>query len=306
MKDVLKVTTVNFHAQWGQKEKNLQRMLGYIESAAQEGSKLIVFPEMALTSYDDEPDKELEEKMQRKEAEVIPGPSTEAVAELTKKYGVYVVFGMPERDAKDSTRVYNSACVCGPSGIIGVYRKIHLPNPEMNWANRGEKPLIFDTEWGPMGVSICYDTYCFPELMRYYAAKGCRVHINCTAHARCHGNFLAKTSLEASVAINNIFIVTSNLVGMDLTNDFWGGSSVIGPGAGIMDAQYYMGYPFADPRGITNEVYTGTIDLGLATRDMFEPNPKVKNTTDYCPLVYKELMEDLLKDPKFCVKEFEE
>ena len=51
--------TNHTHAKWGDKETNLNRMLGYIEAAAAEGSNLIVFPEMGLTGYDDEAEKPL-------------------------------------------------------------------------------------------------------------------------------------------------------------------------------------------------------------------------------------------------------
>lgn len=44
MKDVIKVSTVAFNAKWGEKERNLNRMTGYIEAAASEGSNIIVFP----------------------------------------------------------------------------------------------------------------------------------------------------------------------------------------------------------------------------------------------------------------------
>ena len=111
VKDVIKVSTVAFNAKWGDKEKNLNRMKGYIEAAASEGANLIVFPEMALTGYDDEEDKAKPDKMQSKLAEVVPGPSSEAIAELTKKLGVYVAFGMPERDEKDSSIIYANAHV---------------------------------------------------------------------------------------------------------------------------------------------------------------------------------------------------
>lgn len=70
VKDVIKVSTVAFNAKWGDKEKNLNRMKGYIEAAASEGANLIVFPEMALTGYDDEEDKAKPDKMQSKLAEV--------------------------------------------------------------------------------------------------------------------------------------------------------------------------------------------------------------------------------------------
>ncbi len=62
MKDVIKVSTVAFNAKWGEKERNLNRMTGYIEAAVSEGSNIIVFPEMGLTGYDDEEDKPKPEK----------------------------------------------------------------------------------------------------------------------------------------------------------------------------------------------------------------------------------------------------
>ena len=64
MKHVMKISTVAFHAIWGKKELNLQRMLDYIELAAGEGSNLVVFPEMALTGYDDKKEQPKAEKMQ--------------------------------------------------------------------------------------------------------------------------------------------------------------------------------------------------------------------------------------------------
>ena len=300
MKDIMKVSTVAFNAKWGDKEANLNRMAGYIEAAAAEGSNLIVFPEMGLTGYDDEEDKPLKEKMQYKLAETVPGPSSEKIAELTKKLGVYVAYGFPERDAEKSDVIYNAACVCGPKGIIGSYRKIHLPYPEPHWATRGDKPFSFSRPpWGPVALGICYDSYCFQELMRYYAAKGCRLYINCTALAKCHGIALGSTTLEAGVITNQIYIVSSNLAGKDLYNVFWGGASIIGPSTNFWEAEYFAGYPFTDPKAIQNKMYTATIDLTLASREKFEPNALINGKTDYRPAVYKELMEDLLKDPKF-------
>ena len=267
VKDVIKVSTVAFNAKWGDKETNLNRMIGFIEAAASEGSNLIVFPEMGLTGYDDEPEKELKDKMQYKLAETVPGPSSEKIAEVTRKLGAYVAFGLPERDKEKEDVIYNAACVCGPEGVVGSYHKIHLPSPEPHWATRGDKPFIFDTPWGPVGLAICYDSYCFQELMRYYAAKGCRLYINCTALAKCHGIALGSTTLEAAVITNQIYIVSANLAGTDKYNVFWGGSSIIGPSTNFWEAEYFAGYPFTDPRAIQNKMYTATIDLTLASRE---------------------------------------
>ena len=79
MKHVMKISTAAFHAIWGKKELNLQRMLDYIELAAGEGSNLVVFPEMALTGYDDKKEQPKAEKMQVLQAETVPGPSSHIV-----------------------------------------------------------------------------------------------------------------------------------------------------------------------------------------------------------------------------------
>ena len=107
--------------------------------------------------------------------------------------------------------------------------------------------------------------------MRYYAAKGCRLYINCTALAKCHGIALGSTTLEAGVITNQIYIVSSNLAGKDLYNVFWGGASIIGPSTNFWEAEYFAGYPFTDPKAIQNKMYTATIDLTLASREKFEP-----------------------------------
>lgn len=293
VKDVMNLSVVTFNAVWGDKEKNLNRIKGYIESAAKKGSDFIVFPEMSLTGYDDEAEKSLEEKMQFKLSETIPGESTDEVAELTKKYGVFVVFGMPEKDSKDSSKLYNSLAIFSPEGLVGSYRKMHLPAPEPNWATRGDKPFILDTPWGPVGCAICYDTYCFPELMRYYASKGCRLYINSTALAKCHGKSLGTTTIEAGAIREGIYIASSNLGGVDLYNDFWGGSSIIGPGRKTWEAYYYAGHKFTDEVAAESEIFTATIDLSLATRFLFKYNPSVGGT-DWRPEKYIEIFEDSL------------
>ena len=48
--DIIPVSTVTLRPMWGQKEQNLNRILGYMKAAKKKGSDLVVFPEMALTA----------------------------------------------------------------------------------------------------------------------------------------------------------------------------------------------------------------------------------------------------------------
>jgi predicted amidohydrolase len=174
--DVITVATVNFPTTWGDKAANLETMEKYITEAAKKGTNLILFPEQALTGYDSGGD----EKMHWINAETIPGPTTEEIAKLSGKYDMWVVFGMPERDPTTSA-VYNSVAIVGPDGTTISYRKINTALDEPLWCEHGSKPVVFETEWGPVGVGICYDNYAFPGIVRYSASRGARIHLNSTA-----------------------------------------------------------------------------------------------------------------------------
>ena len=90
----------------------------------------------------------------------INGISTSEIAKLAKDLDVYVLVGMPEKDAKDPDSRYISVAVIGPEGIIGRYRKIAVAPPPI-WTEQicgfkfGNELPVFETRYGPIGVQIC-------------------------------------------------------------------------------------------------------------------------------------------------------
>lgn len=224
---------VNFEAKWGDKEANVEAMKTYIAEAAAEGVNMLVFPEMALTGYTYIEPAAGEEAMQVALAETVPGPSTEALIDLAKSHNMYIILGLPE--LKDD-KVYNSAAILMPDGTIESYQKIHPVGDETQWCVRGDTPYSFDTPWGPVGLSICYDTYAIPELARYYAASGARIVLNPTATARGSTagkwEWYYKNRIESTADRDQIVLVNANLAGTDGTDaksvTFPGGSNVVG------------------------------------------------------------------------------
>ena len=101
------------------KEANLAGMIDSVEQAAAEQARLVVFPECALTGYCFD---SLEEALPY--AESIPGPSTRLLAGLCRRTQTYLVLGMLE---KEGDRCFNAAALIGPEGMVGKYRKVHLP-----------------------------------------------------------------------------------------------------------------------------------------------------------------------------------
>ncbi|WP_168123041.1 carbon-nitrogen hydrolase family protein [Paenibacillus sp. HB172176] len=293
--DIVTVAAINFQARWGEKESNLQRMAGYVKSAANQGADIILFPEMALTGYNV---KDMTPTMQRDNAETVPGASTLMLAELTKEYGVYVVLGMPERDPEHHDVIYNSAAVIGPEGVIGAYRKIHPAAQESLWATKGSEPMMFDTPWGPVGVGICYDSYCFPELVRYYTALGSRLYLNPTAlHNVENWQDFYYSTLKSRSLENGTFVASSNLVGQDLDAYFPGASMIVGPSNKF--GSEFKGEPVENKEAIV----MATLDLsqsGGLLNTMFQDNP-LTGVPDWRPDIYARLLGDLTEKGKWSV-----
>lgn len=300
MKDVINLAVVNFRTLWGKKEINLRRMVGYVEAAAKQGADMVVFPEMALTGYDDVESTPKKEKMQTVQAEAIPGPSTDVVREVAMARGVYVAFGMPERETAGRDVIYNSVAIVTPKGETLSYRKIHLPLSEPNWATRGDVPMVFDTEWGPVGLGICYDVYKFPELIRSARAKGARLFLNCTAFGgeQVSGKLL-RSEIENDVAINSIFVASANLTGLDRDNVFHGCSHVCGPTGIPAEVAYYAGRPLDALDDGLPGIRMAAIDLTLATQNVifpiFEAN-EITGKPDLRPDLYQKWYDDVCND----------
>ena len=103
----------------------------FIEQAAQADVDFLVFPEVSLHGYlmgsaKAQGSKEYVEQLAyfRSVAEPIPGPSTELLREYAAKYQMLIQAGLAER-AMDGAVLYNSAVLVGPTGLLGVFRKVH-------------------------------------------------------------------------------------------------------------------------------------------------------------------------------------
>lgn len=289
--DILTIAVVNFKPDAGQKIENLRRMKGFAAAAAKRGSDLILFPEMCLMGYDYYISQQITMEEKKKSAETLDGNSAKTMAEISKKYGNYIVFGAAEY-AEEKDCLYNSAFVTGPERVIGTYRKIHPYDAENMWCEKGSEPFMFETPWGPVGIGICYDSYQFPELMRYYVSKGMRLYLNPTAEfeqvelAGSRESFLHYYStLDYGVICNSIFIASANLVGYDMETYFAGGSCILGPKVTpFVENDVYCYGGSRDNRQETLEL--ATIDLSLADRSLWKEN-KWAGEIDYRPHIYK-------------------
>lgn len=296
MEDIVTVAVVNFEPAWGDTHANCDRMIGYMRAASKRGADIVVFPETALSGYDVDVDHEGDAQMHRQVAESVDGPCARAFASAAKEYGLYAIYGAPERDGN---AVYNAAFVVSPEGkVAGTYRKMHLPFKEAKWAERGQEPFMFDTPWGPVGVSICYDTYVFGEIMRYYRASGCRLIINCTAVDEFVTAENVRTSVEYLSANNNVYIASANCIGCIRENAMLGGSHIVGPSSHVPAVHYYAGQPFGAKGSDEQEVFLGTLDLSYVNKSFLAQQWADKNP-DFTPDRYINMYQKLASMDKF-------
>src|SRR6266849_3446135 len=201
-------------------ERNLEACLARLEEAAAAGAELLVLPECAIPGYMFE---SAEEALPF--AEEVPGPSTEVLERESRRLGLHVVCGLLERDG-DALR--NTAVLVGPDGLIGTYRKTHLPFLGVDrFVTPGDALPVFETPLGRIGIEICYDLR-FPEVTRTLALKGADI----VAHPT---NFpmAAKIQTElitvARAAENRIYLLTANRVGKERWGEFCGWSQIVDP-----------------------------------------------------------------------------
>ncbi|HEX9612289.1 MAG TPA: carbon-nitrogen hydrolase family protein [Candidatus Bathyarchaeia archaeon] len=210
------------------KEENLKTIAVQVTSARKRNVDLLVFPELHLTGYT------MQDEVYNL-AEPIPGPSVKRVEKLAREHGLHIVFGMPEESSVKGV-IHNTAVLVGPNGIVGKYRKIHLPThtvfEERRYYRPGQEAPVFSTPLGTIGLTICYDLY-FPELTRLQALAGAQLIVCISASPGLRRRFFEGFCLSRAME-NAVYLAYVNRVGIEDGNQFWGGSRVVAPNGSVL------------------------------------------------------------------------
>ena len=153
---------------------NEEQVFGLLERAAADGADLAALPEVWP--------RQGSAKQIRETAEPVPGRRTELLAEVAARHRMWVHGGsVLERDGE---RIFNTSVLFDRSGeLVATYRKIHLfdadppgavPSRESSVFSAGYQVVTAETEFGRVGLSICYDLR-FPELYRALAVQGATI-----------------------------------------------------------------------------------------------------------------------------------
>ncbi|WAF67561.1 carbon-nitrogen hydrolase family protein [Aeromonas dhakensis] len=167
-------------------------------------------------------------------------PIQQQLAEWARDYGIWLVAGAMPTSITGSDHIHTSTLVFDPSGERkGHYHKIHLFDVdvadnhgryrESETFSPGEEPVLVDSPFGPLGLSICYDLR-FPELYRRLARAGARVLLVPAAFTAVTGEAHWEPLLRARAIENQCYVVAANQGGTHETGrKTWGHSMVIDP-----------------------------------------------------------------------------
>lgn len=153
------------------KAENLKRAEKYIKSAAMNGARIVVLPEMFNCPYDN--------SYFRAYAEGLDGDTVRQMSNWARESRVILVGGsIPEIH---ENFIYNTSYIFDETGtLIGKHRKAHLFDidiknkikfTESEVLSSGNKSTVVSTKYGKIGICICYDIR-FPELARKMVLEG--------------------------------------------------------------------------------------------------------------------------------------
>lgn len=200
---------------------NLNSLEAIVRSEVSQGTQLTVFPECFSTGYCFD---SLAEAMEFGES--VPGPSTDRVAKLCTELNTYVVFGMLE---KSGEQLFNVAVLIGPDGLIGSYRKVHLPYLGVDrFTTPGDRPFeVFEAAGVRIGMLICYDGG-FPEAARVLSIRGADLIVLPTNWPP-GGSYMAEFSINCRAMENGVYFAAVNRIGTENGFSFIGKSRICSP-----------------------------------------------------------------------------
>lgn len=201
---------------------NARRAVTCLEEAATEGAEFVVFPECCLTGYvvDDRAEA-------AKMALDAGGPELGVIRDACGRLGVHTVIGYLERDGES---VFNTVALYGPEGLIGSYRKRHLPPLGADRfidASDDVESAVFETAVGRIGIAICYEIR-FPEVMRTLALAGAEMIVLPT-NWPVQSTMLADHFTRVRAAENLVYLLVANRGDSERGTDFLGNSQIVDP-----------------------------------------------------------------------------
>ncbi len=222
----MKIAVVQMDVSLGDIPANVAKMIDHLRESHRRGAQLTIFPECSATGYCfAHRDEGL------RYAQPVPGPITAQIDTDCRELGGMTVVGMLE---SDGPRLFNAAVLIGPDGVIGAYRKVHLPYLGIDMhTSYGDRPFaVHDAGGLKVGMNICYDAS-FPEAARCLTLLGAdliALPTNWPPGAEC----TATCTVRSRAMENAVYYAAVNRVGTERGFRFIGLSSICAPDGDVL------------------------------------------------------------------------
>ena len=231
-------------------DANLAALAAMTREAAAGGAKFVLSGEYALMM--DGSGRTMREKALGPDGE----PALSALTALSREFGVWQLAGSLTLKSDDGRMFNRSLLISAEGKVVASYDKIHmfdatLPSgtviKESSAYRPGERAVIAETPWGPLGMTVCYDLR-FPPLYRMLAQRGAAMLAIPSSFQRETGKAHWHVLLRARAIENAAFVIAPALCGDHPGKRMtYGHSLVVDPwGEVLADGGEAPGIVFAD------------------------------------------------------------
>nr|WP_113866386.1 N-carbamoyl-D-amino-acid hydrolase [Brenneria salicis]NMN91895.1 putative amidohydrolase [Brenneria salicis ATCC 15712 = DSM 30166]RBP62887.1 putative amidohydrolase [Brenneria salicis ATCC 15712 = DSM 30166]RLM30751.1 N-carbamoyl-D-amino-acid hydrolase [Brenneria salicis ATCC 15712 = DSM 30166] len=256
------------------RESVVQRMLALLEQARQQECELVVFPELALTTFFPrwymEDQREVDTWFERE----MPNAVTQPLFDFSREHGIAITFGYAE--LTPDGHHYNTSILTNRQGeIIGKYRKVHLPGHvefdihrdfqhlEKRYFEPGDLGFpTWESQGAIMGMCICNDRR-WPETYRVMGLQGVELitlgYNTPSVNAQNRGEdeaprlFHSELCMQAGAYQNATWVVGVAKAGIEDGFPLMGGSVIVDPN----------GFVVARAKGQDDELIVHRCDMDL-------------------------------------------
>lgn len=195
-KEFLNILGIQIQSTLGDKSNNYKKIKTAIKQRFQDGTDLIVLPEVWTCGWSPDLFRDSAEDLET-------GETTTFLKDLAKTYNTYIIGG--SYITKDENNYYNTCPVINNKGdLIAYYNKSHLYSyygcKEGSYIKAGTEPVMVNIKGIKTGLTICYDIR-FPEIYRAYRKNGADLLVNVAAWGK--GKEIPWQTLTSARAIEN-------------------------------------------------------------------------------------------------------
>jgi NAD+ synthase (glutamine-hydrolysing) len=230
-----KVTLAQTDSILGNINKNIIQHCEIIEKAIDQGSDMIVFPELSLTGY----------VLRDLNYDLALNPRTTSLLDPIKNLSKYIDIICGTVEEGEEFGMYNSALYYSNGEFKDLHRKIYLPTyglfEEERYFSPGRDLHTIDTKFGKMGILICEDFWHL-SLPYILAKKGAFMIVGLSSSPtriapnedKFKQNEINNEFHKVYARLLSLYIAWCNRVGFEEGLNYWGGSEIISPNGEVI------------------------------------------------------------------------